>query len=313
MTFIELAEIVLKEIQIPLKASDIWHEAVKRGYDQKLSSVGKTPGATLAARLYVQVRDNPNSLFKATGNRPKKFYLTSFKNIYKLIQEAENEEITHIEDEKLALQKSAYLEKDLHPLLAYYAFYFLRCYTKTINHSTSTKKEYGEWVHPDMVGCYFPIEEWSREVNDLSHTMGSPAIKLYSFELKRQVSLVNLREVFFQTVSNSSWAHESYLVTAELSGDEEFMTELKRLSVSFGIGVIKLDKEEPDDSEILLPARTRVVLDWETINKLTMNKDFTQFLKRINNDLKSREIIKEKYDKIVEKDGLMANFRPRKP
>ena len=70
---------------------------------------------------------------------------------------------------------------------------------------------------------------------------GNASIKIYSFELKRKVMLSNLREVFFQTVSNSSWANESYLVTAELSNDEDLMIELKRLSTSFGIGVIKLD------------------------------------------------------------------------
>ncbi len=258
--------------------------------------------------MYVHVRDNPKSKFEVTGKRPKKFYLKSFKNIAELIEVAEKEEIREAEHEEKELKKSSYLEKELHPLLAYFAFYYLRCYTKTINHSLSTKKEYGEWVHPDMAGCYFPIEDWSEEVNQLSNTVGNSSIKLYSFELKRKVTLSNLREVFFQTVSNSSWANESYLVTAEMSNDEELMTELKRLSTSFGIGVIKLDVKYPDNSEIVFPSRISEILDWETINKLTMNKDFVGFLKRITNDLKSQEIRKEWYDKIVNKDTLVAKF-----
>ena len=50
--------------------------------------------------------------------------------------------------------------------------------------------------------------------------------------------------------------------------------------------------EDPDNSEILFPPRISESLDWETINKLTMNKDFVKFLKRINNDLRNQEIVR---------------------
>ncbi|WP_375560670.1 hypothetical protein ACE193_23750 [Bernardetia sp. OM2101] len=171
------------------------------------------------------------------------------------------------------------------------------------------KKEYGEWIHPDMVGCHFSIEDWQSELTEFSNTTGNPAFKLYSFELKRKITFTNLREVFFQTVSNSSWANESYLVAAEIDSDEEFSSELKRLSTSFGIGVIKLDIQDPDSSEIIFPAQTRDILDWEMMDKLTrMNKDFKEFLKRINNDIKSKEIRKEWYDKITDKEFLTDKF-----
>ena len=309
MTFLELAEKVLEENQIPMKTGEIWAYGVEKGYDKKVNSSGKTPWSTLAAQIYVNVRDNQNSPFGATGTRPKKFFLKTFKNIDDLIEQAEKEEIKKVATEEKELKKKSYLEKELHSVLAYFAYYYLRCYTKTINHSKSNKKEFGEWVHPDMVGCYFPIEDWSSEVNELSNTVGSPAIKIYSFELKRKVTFANLREVFFQTVSNSTWANESYLVTGELAVDDELNNELKRLSTSFGIGVIKLDVEDPDNSEILFPSRTSENLDWETMNKLTMNKDFTEFLKRINNDLKSREIRKEWYDMILDKEKLIEKFK----
>lgn len=309
MTFLELAEKVLEETQVPMKTGEIWAYGVEKGYDKKVNSSGKTPWSTLAAQIYVNVRDNPNSPFGASGTRPKKFYLKSFKNIEDLIEKAEKEEIVKVATEEKELKKKSYLEKELHSVLAYFAFYYLRCYTKTINHSKSNRKEFGEWVHPDMVGCYFPIEDWASEVNELSNTVGSPAIKIYSFELKRKVTFTNLREVFFQTVSNSTWANESYLVTAEISEDDELLNELKRLSTSFGIGVIKLDVEDPDNCEILFPSRTGDNLDWETMNKLTMNQDFTEFLKRINNDLKSREIRKEWYDSILDKEKLIEKFK----
>jgi hypothetical protein len=56
-----------------------------------------------------------------------------------------------------------YLEKDLHPFLAYYASFYLKAYTKTIQHSRSNKREFGEWIRPDMVGLYFPVEDWTKE------------------------------------------------------------------------------------------------------------------------------------------------------
>ncbi|NJK84579.1 MAG: hypothetical protein HC912_13130 [Saprospiraceae bacterium] len=309
MTFLELAEKVLKETQVPMKTSEIWEYGVKKGYTQQLNSSGKTPWNTLAAQVYVNVRDNNNSIFGATENSPKKFYLKAFKNIDLLIEQSEKDEIAKIETEEKELRQKNYSEKELHPVLAYFAYYHLRCYTRTINHSKSSKKTFGEWVHPDMVGCYFPIEDWATEVNELSSTVGNPAIKIYSFELKRKVTLTNLREIFFQTVSNSSWANESYLVVAEVAEDEDLTNELKRLSTSFGIGVIKLDINDPDNSEFLYPAKVSEYLDWETMNKLTMNKDFTEFLKRINNDLKGREIRKEWYDSILDKEKLTQKFK----
>ncbi len=113
------------------------------------------------------------------------------------------------------------------------------------------------------------------EINNL---MGNHAFKLYSFELKRELSFGNIRESFFQAVSNSSWANEGYLVSVLIDQSDEFQFELKRLSSAFGIGIIQLNNEDPDSSETILPAKTREDLDWETINKLaSINPDFKDF------------------------------------
>jgi uncharacterized protein len=178
----------------------------------------KIPGLRLAAERY---------------SRPKKFYLKSQASQLDLSDTAISKEPTVVKKKRFD-----FLEKDLHPYLTYYAYYHLHCYTKTINHSQSSKKEFGEWVHPDIVGCYFPLDDWKQEVYELSSSIGNISIRLLSFELKRELSFGNLRESFFQTVSNSSWANESYLVAAEVSEEEEFRNELSRLSTSFGIGVI---------------------------------------------------------------------------
>jgi len=81
----------------------------------------------------------------------------------------------------------------------------LKAYVKTIHHLRS-KREYSGWLHPDMVGCYFPIEKWQDAVIDFGTAIASTPITLFSFELKRELNFPNLRELFFQAVSNSSWA-----------------------------------------------------------------------------------------------------------
>ena len=123
------------------------------------------------------------------------------------------------------------------------------------------------------------------------------------------MSFTNLRESFFQTVSNSSWANEAYLAASKISEDEDFLNELRRLSTSFGVGVISLNVDDPDSSEILFPARNREYLDWDMMNKLTtMNSDFKEFLNRIGKDVTSKEIRKELYDVILSKEDLVKTL-----
>lgn len=297
ITFLELAQKVLGEVEQPLTPSEIWQVAITKGLDKQVDSKGKTPWATLGALLYVDVRDNPSTVFASIGSRPKRFIL---KN---QLEKSSGE----LQEIPIALvQKPVLLEKDLHPLMAYYGFYYLKAYLKTISHNKSDKKGFGEWVHPDIVGCYFPFHDWDSEVVEVSTIMGNTAVKLYSFELKRELSIANLREAFFQSVSNSSWANEGYLVAAMIDTDDDFMSELKRLSTAFGIGVIRLDIDDPDSTEILLPAKVKEVVDWDTVNKLAgINPDFREFLRRIRIDMTSREVRKELYDPVMAKDDLM--------
>lgn len=305
-TFLQLIQGILEEEKQPLTASEIWQIAVKNGDDKNLDTKGKTPWATLGAKLYVDVRDNPVTNFAAIGTRPKKFILKAQLSSWngKIPTTTKTFQIPKIE----------FLEKDLHPLMVYYGFFYLKAYLKTINHSKSDKKTFGEWVHPDIVGCYFPYKDWEDEVVEVSTLMGNTAIKLYSFELKRELSISNLRESFFQAVSNSSWANEGYLVAANIDNDEDFRNELKRLSSAFGIGVIQLDIDDPDSSDVILPANSKDVVDWDTVNKLSaLNPDFRDFLKRIQNDIKTREVRKELYDSVLEKkEELVALFSKKK-
>lgn len=303
MTFLELAEKVLLEEKIPLSSSEIWKIAETNGYVEQLGSQGKTPFATLGAILHVNARDNKNSLFATVGSRPKRFYLKSLNYKKELLDIEALELVNDVED------KSKYSERDLHQLLAYFVYYQMQGYAKTIDHKRTSKKEYADWIHPDMVACYFSIDELEPEVYDLLRSINKSAVRFYSFEIKKKLSFSNLRESFFQTVSNSSWAHESYLVAAEISEEKEFLEELVRLCNSFGIGVILLDTINPDDSEVVIETEEKDKLDVDTIDKLAINPDFKEFLIRVKKDVDSKEIRKEWYDKVETRERLIDFFK----
>lgn len=306
MKFLELAKKVLEESLVPMSGSEIWQLAKEKGYVELLETIGKTPEQTLLARLYTSANDPKNPNFKCVGTRPKRFYVPGITP-----EESLNFDEEAILEKEEKAKKIGFKEKDLHQVLAYYIRNHLGAYPKTLNHSKSRKKEFGEWVHPDMVACYFPQNHWKHDVYDLSQLMGDAQIGLYSFELKTHLSFSNLRESFFQAVSNSSWAHEGYLVTAELNIDRDFLIELERLSNSFGIGVIKLDLEDPDNSEEIFSSEVRDNIDWDTVDKLMMNADFREFIARVKSDITSKEIRDEKYDEVKDVEDLIEFFKDK--
>lgn len=302
LTFLELAERVLNEETKPLLSDEIWNIARAKGYDNLINTSGKTPGRTIGAQLYVDTRDNSESKFIRVGSRPTRFFL---KNLLS------DEELSKLEiqlDQFDIEEQTTFKELDLHPLLSYFINTRFNVYTKTIRHTRSKKKKYAQWMHPDIVGVYFPIDEWHREVLNLGKSIGNNLAKFYSFELKKELKFSNIREAFFQAVSNSSWANEGFLVAARINEDDEFLSELKRLSNAFGIGIINLDTEDPDASDVIFPATTKQELDWDTIDKMCDNPDFTDFLNRVQKDNDGNEVRKEKYDTIQDRDDLIKKF-----
>lgn len=99
-----------------------------------------------------------------------------------------------------------------------------------------------------------------------------------------------MREAFFQTVSNSSWANFGYLVANEIEGAET-LKELRMLSSLHGIGFIRLDSENPSESQIMIPAKERNEIDWDITNRLTEeNKDFLEYIKLIRQFYQTGEL-----------------------
>ncbi len=187
-------------------------------------------------------------------------------------------------------QKNSFNERDLHPLLVKFLSedpnFKLLC--KTIRHEECKKGEGGEckWNYPDIVGVYFPYNKYKEETLKFLHHTGQEKHKLFSFELKKELSFSNLKESYFQAVSNSTWANEGYLVVFEEIKDK-VLGELRRLNQSFGIGVIKLESEI-SNSKILLPAKEREI-DIPTLNMLIeqSSKDFKPFMANINKQIEA--------------------------
>ena len=171
-----------------------------------------------------------------------------------------------------------YKERSLHRLLSNYLLN-KNILSKTIFHETSNRADQAQkWVHPDMVGVEFNEFQELTTRSLLKAAETKEYIALYSYELKRTIENDHqLKEYFFQALSNSSWANYGYLVAFEIS--EDVMEEMERLNRSFGIGVIKLSPYK-DDTTILFPARKNE-LDYYTIDKLCrINTDFKNFITR---------------------------------
>jgi hypothetical protein len=301
-SYLDLAYDVLKKAKQPLIYQEIWETAKAMGISLKIKTSGKTPWQTLGAQLYVDVRDSEDSKFIKVGKRPARFFLKERQSEISasIVSEIEKKE------EKKETEGPKYKERDLHPILAYFAYSnpsFNRgrsIHTKTILHEKSLKHGYNEWIHPDMVGFYLPIEDWRPEVIEFNRLLDNNSIRLFSFELKKVLNKANYRESYFQAVSNSSWAHEGYLVAAQILQDDDFLAELERLAASFGIGIIHLDLTDVDSSSVLYPARIRGALDWETINKLCdQNTDFAKFIEDVKIDFESKRIHRAEYDEVV--------------
>ena len=136
----------------------------------------------------------------------------------------------------------------------------------------------------------------------LQTSLNVNSIKLFSFEMKKNIDYSNLRQYFFQAVSNSSWANEGYLVCLKIDEDPNFRNELQRLSNAFGIGIIKLNPESISESEIICNARYNENIDWDTLERLSEdNPDFNKFISDLTEDIALGKV-KSTYDKVITDD-----------
>ncbi|MGT0083792.1 HTH domain-containing protein [Helicobacter pylori] len=294
MTYRELGKKVLEQAEEPLSAEEIFERACEMGLDKELSSIGKTPIATLGSQLGEHDISNDKKQFYVTNNkkRPFRYWLKSREREF---PPQETPDAKEEDNEQSECSDTAEKEKDLHPLLVKFLDkdpnFKLLC--KTIRHEKCLKDKKGkcEWNYPDIVGVYFPYNKYfpyngyKEETLKFLHHTGQKRHKLFSFELKKDLSLSVLKKSYFQAVSNSTWANEGYLVVFKIEDEDEVLGELRRLNQSFGIGVIKLESEI-SNSKILLPAKEREI-DIPTLNMLIEQspKDFKPFMEKINKQI----------------------------
>ncbi|MEY4769052.1 MAG: hypothetical protein RL637_1691 [Pseudomonadota bacterium] len=184
-------------------------------------------------------------------------------------------------------------EQQLYPLLVEYLKVELKLFCLRIDEKRS-KNQRGnggnQWLHPDIVAMQPVDKEWHELVRTCVQRGGGQTVRLWSFEVKKELNSSNVRMSFFQAVSNSSWANEGYLVAVSIANNVE--QELRMLSALHGIGVILLNPQNPCESEILLPAIARPEIDWQSVNRIVLeNEDFKSFVELVSTYYQTGRII----------------------
>lgn len=316
MTFLDLAYETLKQVKVPLTEKQIWEKAQELKIDFKTN--GATPWKTIGAKIYIDLKSNPHTKFYKVGNNPVTFFIKGIENNFLQIENTsfieENKEETEKENKE---EKETFQERDLHPLLTNFLLGNpnFSCYSRTVFHEKSQKGQKGknEWLHPDIVSVYFPFDDFKDKTLQLITILEQSKFKLFSFEMKKNITFSNLREFYFQAVSNSSWANEGYLVALEYDSDPSLIDEMKRLNEAFGIGFIRLDKENIAQSDVLFQAKTNNQLDWTTINRLiSTNPDFENFIAGVISCANGKEVNKKFFDKILTEEEIEKYLTKKK-
>ncbi|WRD29187.1 COG2958 family protein [Helicobacter pylori] len=301
---VEIVQSVL-EITGPISPTEVYNKAKELFEKGEIINMfdcgGKTPHQSVSAYIYTALNKGEELPFFKVQEKPALIALKSTMN----------EPVLNTQKPSVPSVEIAH-ERDLHPFLTYMAFHNenLKCYTKTIFHEESSKSIKGmdRWLYPDMVGVRFLHAEWSNEnLIAFSKKFDTLPVKLVSFELKKEISVHNCRECYFQAISNSS--NEGYLVGRHIdTHNPQLMDLLKRLHASFGIGVIDLRTDE-NKSAILLNAKYKEKIDYTVALELSAkNEKFSGFLKSVvDYDPDYQHRYKDEFDEVKKKEELYPN------
>jgi hypothetical protein len=302
MEFANLNDAILQalaDLNSPATYDEVYKKIIADNYYQLN---GLTPASTVSAHLsgFIKRGDVRVARIKDRNrtNNPYIYYLTANQDIIdqQVNQEDFDDQIGPVNreiDSPTQGEPNAQgtlLEKSLHRLLiTYLASSRINIHALTIPHEMSNRNDKAQtWTHPDIVGVEFINlhNDVSRNLQRAINT--SAAFKISSIEVKISInSDKELKEGFFQAVSNSSWANYGYLAALEFRDDRHIRDEMERLNESFGIGFIEISATA-FESKILYPSRHRE-LDFKTIDKLCGNNEqFRKFIENINNVLHHR-------------------------
>lgn len=142
---------------------------------------------------------------KTTEGRPRKYYY---------LEKSDSAEVADAEGEGglAAADTGTFMldEYALYPLLSQYLWEEFGVFSTRIDEKRSSNKRGpngNRWLYPDMVGMQDLGAGWHREVRDCVKQYSDKRTKLWSLEVKLLINSSNLRECFFQAVSNSSWGN----------------------------------------------------------------------------------------------------------
>ncbi|QTO95598.1 hypothetical protein J5D25_00470 [Helicobacter pylori] len=324
MTYKELGKKVLEQAERPLSKEEIFEKACEMGLDKECNG-GKILPHSLGSQLGEHDIPNDKKQFYVANKKGGTFFYwlksreREFPPQKTPDSKEEDDEQSECSDAAEKQKTSSYEEKEknLHKLLVKFLYenpdFKLLC--KTIRHEKCKKGKGGEcrWNYPDIVGVYFPYNKYQKETLDFLQHTGQKRHKLFSFELKIRINFSNLKESYFQAVSNSTWANEGYLVVFE-EIEDKVLGELRRLNQSFGIGVIKLESEI-SNSKVLLPAKEREI-DIPTLNMLVerSSEDFKPFMEKINDQLEvgfNKQIAMNGFDPVLDDEAMRKHIEDK--
>ncbi len=267
-------------------------------YAEKSNNPRFTNDNEFITQIVAEIGSSKKRIEKLNGNihfqdkpRPRVYwYQNNDKNI---IHDQKNTQ-TEISKEK------EFSEHDLYPILIDYLTSELNLYCKRIDEKRSTNSRGSggnKWLHPDIVAIEPVDKDWQDIVKTCVKEGNGQNVRLWSFEVKKELNSSNVRESFFQAVSNSSWANEGYLVATSIVGSL-VEAELRMLSALHGIGVIILNPQNPSESEMILPANARMEVDWQSVNRIVKeNTDFKDYIELVSMYYQTSRIIESNWNK----------------
>ncbi len=159
--------------------------------------------------------------------------------------------------------------------------------SREFNHVTANKAKKGinRWRFPDIVGIGKP--DYDDSILKVASITGQKYFpEIWSFEVKKELAAGNLRNYFFECLSNSGWANRRYVViaidlTKRTKIEDEVISEFRKLSLRYHVGLIQITTmntkiSEEGGSSIIVEC-PRQDLDLEIMNDLC--NSFPEFKK----------------------------------
>ncbi len=177
-------------------------EQKKNNSSQKDINIETQIAAEIATRISKLVKDDT---IKIIDERPKKYYYSKKTDAVEIKESMEK----NITNKKENFYNN---EQDLYPILIEYLKTTELIAKRIDERKSSNKNESGtnKWLYPDMVAVENLTKDWDKTTKECAKDYYIKKTKIYSYEVKKVINRSNVREVYFQAVSNSTWANFGY-------------------------------------------------------------------------------------------------------